>query len=520
MTGAGSGREETAWYNKELEDFSADLGLKITHDKAARTIQDRGETELDMKRGKGAIVKNTSSYGSIPKNGTENQAGAANEPEPESYLFAITPLGEFHISRLTPSPEVIVDWTWSEALSMGHGVWNTLRMDKTGGKLKFFANEQLLHTMDVSWQKCQFGIYAFDSPGPGEPDVVHFDNLLIVPARAETPCTYSISATTRSHGSGAETGSVSVTAPSGCNWTATSNAAWITLTSGNSGKGDGTVTYSVAANNTTSPRNGTLTIAERTFTVNQEAAPAEKPNITPYQPTGWSDKIVITKATGTTADSSPLYTTDTLYVNWAVCNWGPGAVSGRFYIKLYVDGIEEKSWYCDPPPNSALFHAYIKDYSIGSLSAGTHTIKTVADSTGAINESNETDNEYTKTITVVTPSGPDLAGEWASVTESCKTVRSKKSCKLSASLKVENIGNREAASSYVNIYLSGRAEDTLINRLSTGKLKAGGSKVLKVNCSLPSGESASGRNLSARIDPEGTVKELDENNNSVTNTIP
>ena len=49
---------------------------------------------------------------------------------------------------------------------------------------------------------------------------------------------------------------------------------------------------------------------------------------------------------------------------------------------------------------AANVYGYVTDYSIGSLSAGTHTIKVVADSTGAVGESYESDNEYTKTITV------------------------------------------------------------------------------------------------------------------------
>ena len=83
------------------------------------------------------------------------------------------------------------------------------------------------------------------------------------------PCTYSISPTSRSHGSGAETGTVSVTAGSICTWTASSNASWITIISGSSGYGTGVVGYSVAANTGTSSRTGTLTIAGRTFTVTQ-----------------------------------------------------------------------------------------------------------------------------------------------------------------------------------------------------------------------------------------------------------
>jgi hypothetical protein len=82
-------------------------------------------------------------------------------------------------------------------------------------------------------------------------------------------CTYSLSSSSRSFGSGGGTGTVSVTAAGGCSWTATSNANWITVTSGSSGSGGGTVSYSVSANSSTSSRTGTLTIAGKTFTVNQ-----------------------------------------------------------------------------------------------------------------------------------------------------------------------------------------------------------------------------------------------------------
>jgi hypothetical protein len=64
-------------------------------------------------------------------------------------------------------------------------------------------------------------------------------------------------------------GSVSVTAGLGCSWTAVSNDGWITVTSGSSGTGNGAVFYSVASNPTCLTRNGSMTIAGRTFTVSQ-----------------------------------------------------------------------------------------------------------------------------------------------------------------------------------------------------------------------------------------------------------
>ena len=42
-----------------------------------------------------------------------------------------------------------------------------------------------------------------------------------------------------------------MTADSGCSWTAVSNGLWITIDSGSSGNGDGTVNYSVSENTST-----------------------------------------------------------------------------------------------------------------------------------------------------------------------------------------------------------------------------------------------------------------------------
>jgi hypothetical protein len=48
--------------------------------------------------------------------------------------------------------------------------------------------------------------------------------------------------------------------------------SWITITGGGSGNGPGTVTYTVDRNPVGSARTGTLTIAEQSFMVTQQAA--------------------------------------------------------------------------------------------------------------------------------------------------------------------------------------------------------------------------------------------------------
>jgi hypothetical protein len=84
-------------------------------------------------------------------------------------------------------------------------------------------------------------------------------------------CAYSISPTSESFSSSGGSGSVAVTTQSGCIWGAVSNAAWLTITAGSSGSGNGTVGYTAAANTSPNSRTGTLTIAGQTFTVTQSA---------------------------------------------------------------------------------------------------------------------------------------------------------------------------------------------------------------------------------------------------------
>ena len=87
--------------------------------------------------------------------------------------------------------------------------------------------------------------------------------------RDTTNCAYSISPTGQSFPAAGASGSAGVTAGSGCSWEASSAVSWITITSGASGVGSGTLVFSVAADTGTIPRTGTLSIAGQTFIVNQ-----------------------------------------------------------------------------------------------------------------------------------------------------------------------------------------------------------------------------------------------------------
>jgi hypothetical protein len=68
-----------------------------------------------------------------------------------------------------------------------------------------------------------------------------------------------------------QVGTIEVAAPAGCAWTAESTSTWITVTTGSSGTGNGTVTFVVARNEGVAPRRGGITIAGQAQTVLQAA---------------------------------------------------------------------------------------------------------------------------------------------------------------------------------------------------------------------------------------------------------
>ena len=81
-------------------------------------------------------------------------------------------------------------------------------------------------------------ISSFGEDEQGEVYVVDLNGSVSRIARQTTTCTYSISPTRVTYSASGGGGTISVTAPSGCTWTASSNSPWITIT-GASGTGTG-----------------------------------------------------------------------------------------------------------------------------------------------------------------------------------------------------------------------------------------------------------------------------------------
>jgi hypothetical protein len=87
--------------------------------------------------------------------------------------------------------------------------------------------------------------------------------------QAAAACSYSIKPTYYNSGKGPADILVNVTTGSSCTWTTSTNASWVTIDSGRTGTGSGTVHLVIPAN-AGAPRSTTVTIAGNPFTLTQE----------------------------------------------------------------------------------------------------------------------------------------------------------------------------------------------------------------------------------------------------------
>jgi hypothetical protein len=133
---------------------------------------------------------------------------------------------------------------------------------------------------------------------------------------------------------GATQQTVNVVATNGCPWTATSNAAFLSVTSGTSGTGSGSVTYRVTANSGPT-RSGTLTIAGQTFTVTETGTTSPTLNLSRSSLNfGYSASVVTSQQTITitfTGGSSVAWTASSNQPNITVAP-GSGSGNGTFQV--------------------------------------------------------------------------------------------------------------------------------------------------------------------------------------------
>ena len=88
---------------------------------------------------------------------------------------------------------------------------------------------------------------------------------------ASADCQFIISSTTATAGAASGSGSITLTTASNCAWTVASSAPWLTVTSTTSGSGTRTINYSYTSNAGNPARAAMLTIADKTFTLEQQS---------------------------------------------------------------------------------------------------------------------------------------------------------------------------------------------------------------------------------------------------------
>jgi hypothetical protein len=153
----------------------------------------------------------------------------------------------------------------------------------------------------------------------GEPEENLHCFLYAIQTAGAQNCSYSINPHSAYFSSSGADGSMAVTAPSGCGWTATSNVAWITITSADSGSGNGVVTYLVRDNLADSPRTGTISIAGQSHTITQDGINnctfSISPKMKTFAKSGGTGAVNVTT-------SSECYWTATSNASWITINSG------------------------------------------------------------------------------------------------------------------------------------------------------------------------------------------------------
>jgi hypothetical protein len=156
-------------------------------------------------------------------------------------------------------------------------------------------------------------------------------------------CTYSIDKSAATFGSNASSGNVVVMTAAGCSWSVSNSSNFVTIESGASGSGPGTVSYSISANPGPS-RTASLSIADQIFTLNQSGQPANPSSIGVYHSGVW----YLDANSNGQWDGSAI---DTMYPQFGLPSdvpvTGDWDGSGKSKIGVYRNG----AWYLDTNGN-------------------------------------------------------------------------------------------------------------------------------------------------------------------------
>jgi hypothetical protein len=209
-------------------------------------------------------VYRVKAFNSAGDSGPSNEVVAtttAPPPNPPSNLAA---------SAILPS-QITLSWNDNNNFENGfqiirHDIFGNNQVYTVGANVTAFTDSRLTPSKEYSYR-----VRAFNNIG--------FSDLSNMSSATTPPCGYTLSPTTKNVGIDGGSFTVSVAADTPCSWTAVSNNSWLSVSPGG-GAGNGVVHVQVGANNSAA-RLGRLTIAGRTFNVNQQGCNVSPPNLCP-----------------------------------------------------------------------------------------------------------------------------------------------------------------------------------------------------------------------------------------------
>ncbi|HUL74983.1 MAG TPA: BACON domain-containing carbohydrate-binding protein [Vicinamibacterales bacterium] len=160
--------------------------------------------------------------------------------------------------------------------------------------------------------------------------VIHVAGYDVQVTQSAPGCSFAVSPQSAAFSADAGEGTIDVSAPAGCTWTASTNDTWLLITRGTSGQGNGTVVYSVAKQTTADVRAGTIRVAGVDVRVVQSGdvslcqysvAPV---TFTPCMP---ATTLTTTMTTGTSCPWTASASVSWLTIAVGQSGTGPGAIT-------------------------------------------------------------------------------------------------------------------------------------------------------------------------------------------------
>jgi len=128
-----------------------------------------------------------------------------------------------------------------------------------------------------------------------------------------------------------------------------------------------------------------------------------KYDLHPYTPSGWDEPVVVTTNPDSTRNSSVIYDTQNVYIWHAVYNAsGSDAVPPDFNgyrHGLYLWNIRYSSAWSPDSHQAGSWFSW--RYNAGAFSPGTHSVTLKVDYGSVLNETDENNNNYSRTFTVI-----------------------------------------------------------------------------------------------------------------------